>query len=161
VQDEPDFFEILRVLTRHEVKFVVVGGISAVLQGAPVATFDVDVVHSRDPENIDRLLAALAPLDAFYRLGAERRLRPSASHLFSSGHQLLTTNFGPLDLRGTVGEDRDYASLLPHTIEVELEGAKIRVLDLETLIQIKEQCGREKDMAVLPVLRRTLEQSRH
>jgi predicted nucleotidyltransferase len=160
LQAEPNFLDILRILTKHEVKFIVVGGVSAVLQGAPLMTFDVDVVHSRDPQNIDRLLAALTSLDAFYRLGAARRLRPGPSHLSSPGHQLLATQLGPLDLLGTVGEDRDYNSLLPHTLEVELEEVRVRVLNLETLIQLKEQAGRDKDLAVLPVLRQTLEQSR-
>lgn len=38
------------------------------------------------------------------------------------------------------------------------EGTLVRVLDLETLIAIKEDLGGEKDRAVLPVLRRTLEE---
>jgi hypothetical protein len=53
-----DFLEVLRVLVAHEIKFIVVGGVSAVLQGAPIATFDLDLVHSRDSENIQRLLRA-------------------------------------------------------------------------------------------------------
>jgi hypothetical protein len=40
------------------------------------------------------------------------------------------------------------------------EGILVRVLDLETLIAIKEELGGEKDRAVLPVLRRTLEEKR-
>jgi hypothetical protein len=36
----------------------------------------------------------------------------------------------------------------------------VRVLDLETLIAVKEEVGGEKDIAMLPVLRRTLEESR-
>jgi hypothetical protein len=34
------------------------------------------------------------------------------------------------------------------------------VLDLETLIAVKEELGGEKDLAMLPILRRTLEESR-
>jgi hypothetical protein len=37
---------------------------------------------------------------------------------------------------------------------------RVRVLDLETLITVKEEVGGEKDIAMLPVLRRTLEESR-
>ena len=36
LRDEPDFLEILRILTKHEVKFIVVGGVSA-LARAPGA----------------------------------------------------------------------------------------------------------------------------
>jgi len=63
----PRFLEILKVLTRHRVDFIIVGGVSAVLHGAPVTTFDLDVVHSRDQKNLARLLAALQELEAVYR----------------------------------------------------------------------------------------------
>jgi len=39
-------------------------------------------------------------------------------------------------------------------------GVRIRVLDLETLIAVKEELGGDKDRAVLPILRRTLEEKR-
>jgi len=38
--------------------------------------------------------------------------------------------------------------------------ARLRVLDLETLIAVKEEVGGEKDRAVLPILHRTLEEKR-
>ena len=40
-----DFLSILNALSVHDVEFIVVGGISAVLQGAPISTFDLVVVH--------------------------------------------------------------------------------------------------------------------
>lgn len=43
-----DFSAILKVLARHEIEFIVVGGVCAVLLGAPVATFDLDIVHNTD-----------------------------------------------------------------------------------------------------------------
>ncbi|XXY53339.1 hypothetical protein WME91_19605 [Sorangium sp. So ce269] len=92
--------DLLGVLARHQVDFIVVGGVAAVIQGAPVNTFDLDVVHARTPDNIERLLGALRELDAFYRTDLQRRLPPTASHLVSPGHQLLATNMGTLDLLG-------------------------------------------------------------
>jgi len=47
-----DFLNCLPVLIKHEVNFIIVGGICAVLHGAPVTTFDLDIVHSRSPENL-------------------------------------------------------------------------------------------------------------
>ncbi len=136
------------------------GGMAAVFQGAPVDNFDLDVVHLRSETNILRLLAALAELDAYYRSQPERRFRPDESHLRSAGHQLLTTRFGPFDVLGAIGNGRSYEDLLPHAPEIELNtGIKIRVLDLETIIALKEELGGEKDLAVLPTLRRTLEES--
>lgn len=135
---------------------------AAVLQGAPVNTFDLDVVHSTEAANVERVLAALAELDAVYRAQPELRLRPNASHLNSPGHQLLITRLGPLDLLGSIGNRRAWRDLLPHSTELKIgPGVAVRVLDLETQIAVKEEVGGEKDLAVLPVLRRTLEELRN
>ena len=56
---EFDPIQILQVLARHNVRFVVLGGFAAWMQGAPVVTADVDIVYEATPENIEALLAAL------------------------------------------------------------------------------------------------------
>ncbi len=138
-----------------------VGGLAAVLNGAPVDTFDIDVVHSRDPANIARLGTVLEALDAVFRMQPERRLKPNASHLAPCGHLNLLTRYGPLDVLGTIGRNLGYAELLPHSNDLNItEDVRIRVLDLETIIALKEELGGEKDRAVLPTLRRTLEEKR-
>lgn len=141
--------------------FIVVGGVCAVLHGAPLTTFDLDVVHSREPANLRRLLAALEELEARYRMPGRRRLRLAGSHLASAGHQLLMTRYGPLDLSGAIGAGRDYGALLPRTVLLRIgPRLRVRLLDLEALIEIKEETGAAKDKAVLPLLRRTLEERR-
>ena len=151
----------LRALHLGGVEFIVVGGCAAVLNGAPVNTFDVDVVHSREPANVSRLLAVLESIDAEFRIQPERRLKPTASHLASAGHLNLLTRYGPLDLLGKIGRDLGYHDLLPHSVEMDVgDGIGVRVLDLETLIAIKEELAGEKDRAVLPILRRTLQERR-
>jgi len=157
----PDFLELLKTMFKHEVDFIIVGGVSAVLHGAPVTTFDLDLLHSRTPDNVERLLAALKILGAYYRGVGERRIEPDKIQLSSAGHQLLMTRLGPLDLLGTIGKEKyDYADLLEHTKKMQISGMTFLVLDLETHIQIKEGLGQEKDKATVPILRRTLEETR-
>ncbi len=154
---EGRLLRLLRALHESGVEFVLVGGLSGALNGAPIHTEDVDIVHRRDPGNITRLLTVLDNLDARYRAHPECPLRPTASHLASDGHQNLTTRLGWLDVLGALEGGMDYAALLPHSHELEVgDGVRIRVLDLETYIGIKEKLGGEKDRAVLPVLRQTL-----
>jgi hypothetical protein len=158
VSPAPDFFEILRCLCLYKVDFIVVGGVSAVLSGAPLNTFDIDIVHSREPANIDCLQRALHDLCAIYRFQPERRPGPAVRHVVSADHQLLMTKFGPLDVLGTIGRSRSYADLMPGSVQVELEpGLTIYILGLETQILVKEEVGAPKDLAVLPLLRRTLQ----
>jgi hypothetical protein len=72
-----------------------VGG-TAVLQGAPVHTIDLDIVYALSESNIVRLELALIELAAVFR-DDPRRIAPNRSHLQSRGHKLLQTTAGPLD----------------------------------------------------------------
>lgn len=156
---KPDFEAILQTLVEHHVDFIVVGGVCAVLHGAPVSTFDLDLVHSRRPDNTDRLLATLEALEACFRTPGAQHMKPERSHLSSSGRQLLMTRFGPLDLLGVIGSDRGYEDLLGDATEVQVgSGLNVRVLDLPALIAVKEETAHEEDRAVLAILRRTLEE---
>jgi len=150
--------EILRLLVAGEVEFIVVGMAAGVLQGAPVSTIDLDIVHRRSPENVARLLRVLGRLDAVYRHDA-RGLRPQESHLSSPGHQLLRTNHGDLDCLGAIDDGKGYEDLLESTRQMDLgDGRNARVLGLTALIEIKQRAGRPKDLAALPALRATLEE---
>ena len=151
--------EILEVLNRHGVDFIVVGGVAAVLHGAPLITFDTDIVHSRDKANVLRLLQALAELEAYYREHEDRKPFPEASWLMARGHHLLATKLGPLDVLCVLTHDRDFDALTAHSEVVEIaDGVSVRVATLEMLIRLKEELHRDKDRAVLPTLRHTLEQ---
>ena len=153
---ESKFSLCLTALHESEAEFVLVGGLAAVLQGAPIQTYDVDIVYSRGPENIERLLRALNSMNAIFRMQPDRRLRPNATHLRGEGHLNLLTRFGPLDLLATIGERLTYDELLSHSRLMSItERVQIKVLELDEIIATKEKLGSEKDVAVLPLLRQT------
>jgi predicted nucleotidyltransferase len=154
----PDFLEILEILVSNEVDFIVIGEVCAVLHGAPVTTFDLDLVHSRVPDNLDRLILSLHALDAYYREREDIRLTPKMSHLSSPGHHLLMTMYGPLDLLGTVSKGHSYEDLLKYTEKIQVDNYNLCILSLEELIEIKKELARDRDKTMLPILRRTLEE---
>jgi hypothetical protein len=151
--------DILVTLANHRVDFVVVGGMAAVLRGAPVTTRDIDIVYDRSAENVRRLLAALTTLDALFR-DDPRRLCPNESHLWSPGHKLLETRHGPLDVLGTIEEHTTYADLLPHASVLEVAGVNVLVLSVERLIEVKRRLLRPKDQLMLLELEALLEELR-
>jgi hypothetical protein len=157
-----DFLAALRALRGGEVEFVVVGGLAAVLNGAPINNaLNLDIVHERSPDNVEKLVRALDSIDAVYRMQLSHRLRPNTRDLNSAQCHNLTTRYGPLDVLGTIGKGKGYAQLLPHSNPMEIgEGVRVPVLNLETIVALKEELAGEKDLAVLPVLRRTLEERR-
>lgn len=153
----PSYAGLLRALTDAEVEFIVIGGVAAILEGAPISTLDLDVLYSREPANLERLLRALEHLEARYNRPRGRLVRPSRERLESFRVHLLLTRFGPLDLLAVTGATATYEDLLPFTHLRAVGGTSIRVLDLAKLIEVKEAVGRDKDLAMLPLLKRTLE----
>jgi hypothetical protein len=65
----------------------------------------------------------------------------------TKGHWLLRTQLGELDVLGTIMEASGYDELIGHTVHVDLDGVRVRVLELSKVIEAKEFAGRPKDFA--------------
>ncbi len=152
--------EILEGLLEAGVDFVLVGGLAAVIQGAPVTTMDVDVVHSRSQENTAKLFAFLRSIDAVYRRLDDRLIAPKKEDLLRKGHLLLKTRLGPLDVLAVIEGERSYEDLLDQSLKIDFRGYSLRVLNLKTLIELKKTSKDPKDKQRIPVLEETLRQLR-
>ena len=148
---KPSFREILRVLNKHEVEYLVVGGVAAVIHGAPMTTFDLDALIRVSSANAQKILKALDELDARFREHAET-IRPSERDLTAGGHLLLMTNAGPLDVLGFAGHGHTYEDLVSSSDTVDTSAGEVQVVDLETLISLKRELGRAKDVAAVELL---------
>lgn len=154
-----DFFEeVIARLTQAQVEFIVVGGVSAVLQGVPIVTKDLDVCYRRTPANLARLAKALAPLQP--RL---RGFPPDLPFTFDERALQLGTNFTlvvgdeDLDLLGEMSAIGGYEQNIGRADEMLIGEYRVKVLPLAQLIVTKQAAGRPKDLAVLPLLKGTLE----
>jgi len=150
--------EVLVGLLEAGVDFILVGGLAAVIQGAPVTTMDVDIVHSQSPENIARLLAFLKSVEAVHRRFDDKLIELKEEDLSGKGHVLLTTGIGAIDVLAVIEGGRSYEDLLEHTVDIDFRGHTLRVLDLKTLIELKKTSTNPKDKQKLPLLRETLRQ---
>ncbi|MCC5867753.1 MAG: hypothetical protein JJU27_04500 [Gammaproteobacteria bacterium] len=151
----PSFREILEVLNQHEVEYIVVGGVAAVIHGAPTTTFDLDTLVRLDDANAERLLRALSQLEARFR-EHQNSIRPTIGDILAGGHLLLMTRAGPLDVLGFIGEQQRYEDLLVVSSEIGMSMGSLRVLDLEALIAEKKRMGRTKDIAAVELLEEVL-----
>ena len=148
-----DFQKLLHVLAAGNVDFIIVGGLAATIHGAARATYDVDVVYARTPDNLARLVASLAPLQPYLR-GAPPGLPFSWSvdTLMKGLNFILTTTSGDLDLLGEITYGGTYELLFADTEIVSVLGIECRCLSLERLIQVKRAAGRPKDFEAIAEL---------
>lgn len=154
-----DLSALLEALTKAGIDFIVVGGLAAVAQGAPITTMDLDIVHRQSNDNIDKLLAFLKKIDAIHRRIDDKILEPEKNVLSGRGHALFATRFGPLDVLAVIEEERGYDDLLPDTVEIEFRGHTVRVLSLKTLVELKQRSRDPRDRQRLPILQETLRQA--
>ena len=148
-----DLEALLRALQDAEVPVIVVGGAAAVIHGAPITTQDLDIVPRLGPADDARLLAFLDALEARFRpVMPGRDIAPGAEHLAARGQLNLITRFGPLDVLCRLHDQRGYDELLSRSREVVDADLRVRVLDLDALIEIKQSTGRARDQMVVPIL---------
>lgn len=154
---------LLEVLLRHQVRFVVIGGIAAISHGYPLPTEDVDVTPSRDRENLERLARALRELGARLRSASDATGVPfpiDADMLRRAESWTLRTRLGDLDIVFVPAGTQGFDDLSADAVLTDLGTTRpVRVLiaSLADVIRSKEAANREKDRAQLPALRRTLE----
>jgi predicted nucleotidyltransferase len=155
--------EIFATLERHAVRYVLIGGMAAILHGAPHVTTDVDIVPEEGRANLQRLSAALKELNARIRIAGE----PEGVPFDHSGESLsrvriwnLVTDLGDLDITFVPSGTSGYDDLIRDAQRMSVRGIEVPVASLADVIRSKEAAGREKDRLVLPVLRRLLEETR-
>lgn len=151
---------ILRALDLHAVRYVLIGGLAAILHGAPHVTTDVDIVPEEALQNLDRLSTVLRELNARIRVAGEEEGIPfghDAESLLRVRIWNLVTDKGNLDITFVPSGTRGYEDLRRDVVSMRVRGVDVPVASLADVIRSKEAAGRERDRAVLPTLRRILE----
>ncbi|HEY8823801.1 MAG TPA: hypothetical protein VIP07_02845 [Candidatus Limnocylindria bacterium] len=138
---------ILGVLALHQVRFVVIGGIAASLQGSTTITNDFDICYARDQDNFERLAAALTELEATLRGTREPvAFRLDARALKAGLNFTFDTKYGPFDCLGAASGSFDYEQLKRNADGMDLVGTTVPVASIDDLIRMKRAAGRNKDL---------------
>jgi hypothetical protein len=125
-----DPLRILAALGAHDVRYVLVGGLAATLQGSPSETDDVDICLASDDENLERLGLSLDGLGA-------TGLPPEDDHRAS-----FSTAAGRLDCLELPHGSLSFEQLAEHASSMDVgHGLHARVASLEDLVTLKRASG--------------------
>jgi predicted nucleotidyltransferase len=154
-----DYALLLKALAEADVDFILVDGVAATALGSARLTQDVDVVYSRKPDNIARLVSALEPYHPYLR-GAPPGLpfRWSGDTIRSGLNFTLTTSIGDIDLLGDIVVVGAYEDLLQDTTVLQLYGIECRCVTLRRLILLKRAAGQPRDLDAIAELEAILEE---
>jgi len=142
-----DFEALLAALVEHDVAFVLVGGYSAMLHGSALMTRDVDVACPMTPGNLANLFNALEPLHPVHRMIPAKPAFTREQAAQSTWKNLyLRTDLGILDCLGSVLGIGDFHACLARSTSIDLGAFRIRLLNLDALIDAKRAMGRPRDL---------------
>ena len=147
--------DLFATLNAHHVRYVVIGGMAAVLHGSPTVTSDSDICPERSPKNLERLANALREMHARIRTATDPdgiEFAPDAALLSRMKMMNFTTDFGDFDLSFTPAGFAGFEELVDQSVEVLLPGTAVKVAALDDVITSKEVANRPKDHATLPIL---------
>lgn len=147
-----DAQRILEALTRHEVDYVLVGGLAAQTHGNTRMTNDVDLIPAPDPQNLDRLAGALRALDARVLNPGHEELEIDAKMLPRATIWQLATPHGDIDVLHDAPGAAPYPELRERALVISLDEARIPVAGRDDLIRMKLAHGRPIDRADVAAL---------
>ena len=147
-------------LRQSSVHFVVIGGIAGTLHGSPYPTSDLDICAADDPANLERLATALRTLEAKEwdpRKDLEVERDWSAETLTVDTTWILKTPVGGIDVLFKPAGTEGYTDLVRRAVEYDIAGERVSVVHIDDLIRMKEVANRDRDLQVLPTLRKLAE----
>lgn len=143
-------YDFLKLLARHEVPFVIVGGHAVIFHGHRRATEDVDVVWKRSRDAETKLLAALTEAEACWlsneidpKTGIEKTVPVTLAFIRAEHLMMLWSKYGFIDLFDYIPGHpaEDVEALFSSSIESE----GLRYTSLDWLKRMKRAAGRTKD----------------
>jgi len=123
---------------KHEVRYLVIGGIASILYGVPRATFDLDILIDPTEDNTQKLLDSL--LEAGLATAAEVSVHEVLENeitIFKDRIRIDVQTFSPGLNFGKSWERRN---------TMEYRGQEFQVVSREDLIASKKAAGRDVDL---------------
>ncbi|MEX2168745.1 MAG: nucleotidyltransferase [Pirellulales bacterium] len=147
---EPLLNKVAIVLAEHRLEAVMVGNAAAALHGAPVTTLDIDFMFRKTPANLKKLKAIARSLDASI-------LKPY--YPVSDLYRVVNDDQGiQLDFMARLHGVRSFEGLRSRAESVSFGEHELKIASLADIISSKRAAGRARDLAVLDILEKTLDE---
>lgn len=144
----PDFKELLSIMAKHKVRYLIVGGYAVMKYTQPRFTKDLDLCISTDIQNAKSVYSALsefgAPLkDMTFKDFTEE------GYFYQMGKPPFRLDI-MMSLPGV-----NFEKAWKNRVETIIGDLKIPFISKEDLIKAKETCGRPQDLIDLENLRKS------
>jgi hypothetical protein len=150
---ELDAVGLLERLDAGGVRYVVIGGVAAVMLGSPSLTGDLDICHAGDRPNLEALAHVLTGLHARLRgVTDDVPFRLDARSLAAGDSFTFVTDLGDFDVLRTPSGTSGYDDLIRTAERLEIGGRTVPVASVDDLIRMKRAAGRPKDLVEIEIL---------
>ena len=145
--------DVLMALSGAQVRFVIVGGVAAVMQGVERVTYDLDLVVELTPDSCNRAI------DALLEIGYRAKI-PADPHGFADEqtreswvrdkHMMVFSFWDVAQRRAQVDifvrYPLDFEALWSQATRVLIDGREVRLASPIHLVRMKREAGRPRDL---------------
>jgi hypothetical protein len=121
------------------------------VHGRRRTTKDLDVTPAPDPENFERLAAALRALDA-HPVALTWAPTPTAEQLRHAPVVPLDTRHGELHILNEIPGATAYAGMRARSLMIDLDGISMQIVGVDDLIRMKQATARPSDIEDIQAL---------
>lgn len=149
-----DLFNLIKELSKSDVKYIVCGGVACVLQGVERATYDLDISVSFEETNLRKLIEVMKYSKFIPRIPepVENLLDENKRKEWFEKKGALVYTFlsgnTPLQLDIFLNYPRTYDELYKNADELEIDNVKFKVSSIDDLLFVKRMIdpARDKDL---------------
>lgn len=132
---------LLKAISAHEVKFILIGGHAAIFYGVNRNTGDLDILIEPTSRNGIRLINALKSIDLEVpEIAPEEFERKLVLSFGLEPDAVDIINYTP---------GLDFESTYENAVLIEFSGIRLRMIDIHDLIKNKEQLNREGEKSLM------------
>jgi hypothetical protein len=150
------YLDLFKSLEKHQVQYLLVGGVAMNLHGVPRNTMDIDLVLALDEKNLDRflLVAADLGLKPAYPIPISDLKSPIQRKTWVEDRNMIVFSMNVADIKGPtvdilLDHVLDWEKAKSRAVRREMDSIPINLASVEDMIQLKEHAGREQDLSDL------------
>lgn len=153
------FDKIIKTLNKHNIKYLIVGGLAINLYGIPRFTKDIDIVCDMSEDNLKRLIKAIKELGYKPRvpIKIDDFAKPELRSKWKKEKGMLAfAFFDPKDyfkeLDIVMQEKLSFDKMYKNKVVMKMDKVNVYVCSIDDLIKLKKTASRKQDISDIEAL---------
>lgn len=155
------YYDILTAFYKESVKYLLVGGMSINLYGIPRVTMDLDIIISKEKDNVKKIINILKKNDYIIKQPVDPLIMSDDEQLTKLNREknLIALSFYKKSNMNRIVDiivihEIDFDKAYKNKVIKKAEGTEIYLAPIDDIIKMKRKAGRAQDLSDIKMLKK-------